>query len=150
MHESAVALYTEDAILVPDTGPVYGREAIEKYWAGLFKKFHVSNQADKTAPDSPHTIGTAGNEAWSHGQWKVTLQGQDGKPFDLTGRGRPNSRVTSRQIVTREPIASSCRDRTDHTGSRAPKSAGSARRNRGLSTSLANAAAPVLSESSTC
>jgi ketosteroid isomerase-like protein len=82
---AVAALYTEDAILVPDTGPVYGREAIEKYWAGLFKKFHVSNQADKAAPDSPHTIGTAGNEAWSHGQWKVTLQGQDGKPFDLTG-----------------------------------------------------------------
>ena len=79
------ALYTEDAILVPDTGPVYGRAAIEKFWAGLFKKFHVSNQADKAAEDSPHTIGTAGNEAWSHGQWKVTLQGQDGKPFELTG-----------------------------------------------------------------
>jgi ketosteroid isomerase-like protein len=79
------ALYTENAILVPDTGPVYGREAIEKFWAGLFKQFHVSNQADKAAPDSPHTIGTAGNEAWSHGQWKVTLQGQDGKPFELTG-----------------------------------------------------------------
>jgi ketosteroid isomerase-like protein len=88
LHDAGIrrgALYTEDAILVPDTGPVYGREAIEKYWAGLFKKFHVSNQADKTAPDSPHTIGTAGNEAWSHGQWNVTLQGQDGKPFDLTG-----------------------------------------------------------------
>ena len=79
------ALYTEDAILVPDTGPVYGRAAIEKFWAGLFKKFHVSNQADKAAEDSPHTIGTAGNEAWSHGQWKVTLQGKDGKPFELTG-----------------------------------------------------------------
>jgi hypothetical protein len=65
---AVAALYTEDAILVPDTGPVYGREAIERYWAGLFKKFHVSNQADKAAPDSPHTIGTAGNEAWSHGQ----------------------------------------------------------------------------------
>ena len=36
---AVAALYTEDAILVPDTGPVYGREAIEKYWAGLFKKF---------------------------------------------------------------------------------------------------------------
>jgi len=82
---AVAALYTEDAILVPDTGPVYGRAAIEKFWAGLFKKFHVSNQADKAAEDSPHTIGTTGNEAWSHGQWKVTLQGKDGKPFELTG-----------------------------------------------------------------
>ena len=82
---AVAALYTEDAILVPDTGPVYGREAIEKYWAGLFNKFHVSNQADKAASDSPHALGTAGNEAWSHGQLKVTLQGQDGNAFDLTG-----------------------------------------------------------------
>ena len=79
------ALYTEDAILVPDTGPVYGRAAIEKFWAGMFKQFHVSNQADKAAEDSPHTLGTTGNEAWSHGQWKITLQGKDGKPFELTG-----------------------------------------------------------------
>ena len=41
--------------------------------------------ADKAEPDSPHTIGTAGNEAWSHGKWKVTLQAQDDKPFELTG-----------------------------------------------------------------
>ena len=40
---AVAALYTEDAILVTDTGPVYGREAIEKFWAGLFKQFHVSN-----------------------------------------------------------------------------------------------------------
>ena len=82
---AVAALYTEDAILVPDTGPVYGREAIEKFWAGMFKQFHVINLADKAAPDSPHTIGTTGNEAWSHGQVKATLQGQDGKPFELTG-----------------------------------------------------------------
>jgi hypothetical protein len=52
--------------------------------------------------------------------------------------------------ITREPIASSCRDQTDHTGSRGPKSAWSVRRSRGVSASLANAAAPVLSESSEC
>jgi ketosteroid isomerase-like protein len=70
---------------VPATGPIYGREAIEKYWAGLFKQFHVSNQADTADPDSPHRIGTAGDEAWSHGQWRATLQGQNGSPFELTG-----------------------------------------------------------------
>jgi ketosteroid isomerase-like protein len=30
------ALYTEDGIEVTNTGPVYGREAIEKYYADLF------------------------------------------------------------------------------------------------------------------
>ena len=79
------ALYTEDAVLVPATGPIYGREAIEKYWAGLFKQFQASNQVDTADQDSPYRIGTAGNEVWSHGQWTITLQGQNGSPFELTG-----------------------------------------------------------------
>jgi hypothetical protein len=37
------ATYTEDAVLVHDTGPVYGREAIEKHYADLFKQVHFSN-----------------------------------------------------------------------------------------------------------
>ena len=52
--------------------------------------------------------------------------------------------------ITAVPIAYSCRDRIGHTDSRVPKSAGSAQRSRGVSASLANAAAPVVSESSTC
>jgi ketosteroid isomerase-like protein len=32
------ATFTEDAVLVNDTGPVYGREAIGKYYAELFKQ----------------------------------------------------------------------------------------------------------------
>ena len=51
--------------------------------------------------------------------------------------------------ITATPIAYSCRDRIGHKDSRVPKSAGSAQRSRGVSASLANAAAPVVSESST-
>jgi uncharacterized protein (TIGR02246 family) len=40
---AAAAFFTEDAVLVPDTGPVYGREAIEKYFADIFKEYHFSN-----------------------------------------------------------------------------------------------------------
>src|SRR4029077_11705473 len=47
--------------------------------------------------------------------------------------------------ITATPIAYSCRDRIGHTDSRVPKSAGSAQRSRGVSASLANAAAPVVS-----
>ena len=79
------ALYTEDAVLVPDTGPVYGREAIEKFWAGMFKKFHVINEVDTSDPYSPHRMGTAGDEAWSTGQWTLTFQGPNGSPVELTG-----------------------------------------------------------------
>ncbi len=52
--------------------------------------------------------------------------------------------------ITTEPIARSCRDQTDHTGSRVPKSAGSLPRSRGVSASPANAVAPAPLESSTC
>gem|GEM_PF-671137 len=79
------ALYTEDAVLVPDTGPVYGREAIEKFWAGMFKKLHVINEVDTSDPYSPHRMGTAGAEAWSTGQWTLTFQGPNGSPVELTG-----------------------------------------------------------------
>jgi uncharacterized protein (TIGR02246 family) len=32
------ALFTKDAVLVNDTGPIYGRDAIEKTYADLFQK----------------------------------------------------------------------------------------------------------------
>jgi len=37
------ATLTEDAANVTNKGPIYGREAIEKRYADLFKHFHVSN-----------------------------------------------------------------------------------------------------------
>lgn len=77
-------LYTEDAVLVTNTGPIYGREAIEKHYADLFQKLHFSNHLDKRDQYSPHIIGTAGNEAWSNGEWTQTLQSQKG-PIQLKG-----------------------------------------------------------------
>jgi ketosteroid isomerase-like protein len=79
------ALFTEDAVLLEDTGPIYGREAIEKHYANVFQKVHFSNHLDKPDQSSPHIIGTTGNEAWSNGQWSLTYQVKGGDPVELTG-----------------------------------------------------------------
>jgi ketosteroid isomerase-like protein len=79
------ATYTEDAILVHDAGPVYGREAIGKYYADLFKQVHFSNHIGKWDQYSPHIMGTAGNEIWSNGEWSLTYQVGGGGPTQLKG-----------------------------------------------------------------
>jgi ketosteroid isomerase-like protein len=35
---ACAALFTEDAVLVNDTGPIYGREAIERWYAQLLNE----------------------------------------------------------------------------------------------------------------
>jgi ketosteroid isomerase-like protein len=79
------ALYTEDAVLLTNTGPIYGREAIKKHYADLFQNVHFSKHLDKRDQSSPHIIGTTGNEAWSDGQWSLTYQVKGGDPVELTG-----------------------------------------------------------------
>jgi ketosteroid isomerase-like protein len=75
------ALFTEDGVFVTDTGPVNGRPAIEKYHADLFTQFHLSNSLITVDEDSPHIIGTAGNELWATGAWSATIQGQNFGPI---------------------------------------------------------------------
>jgi ketosteroid isomerase-like protein len=86
-HDAAAlaALYTEDAIIVTPQGPVYGRKAIEKWYADGFQQWHSKNHIDKVDQGSPHHIGTAGNEAWSNGEWSETIQGQNFGPIQIKG-----------------------------------------------------------------
>lgn len=77
------ALFTEDAVFVTDTGPLYGRQAIEKQYAEWFKG-HPSNHIGKPDPNSPRFIGTADNIALN-GEWSLTYQAQNGKPFQFKG-----------------------------------------------------------------
>ena len=79
---AVAALYTEDAVLVTDSGPVYGRADIENY-VDLFQNLHFSNFISK--PDQYHNIGTAGNEVWVNGEWNNTAQGRNGGPIQLNG-----------------------------------------------------------------
>jgi ketosteroid isomerase-like protein len=79
------ALYTEDAVQVTPQGPVFGREAIQKLFAGVFQQGHYSNHLNKDDQGSPHMIGTAGNEVWRTGEWSFTFQGKSGGPIQLKG-----------------------------------------------------------------
>jgi ketosteroid isomerase-like protein len=82
---AVAALYTEDAVYVVDTGPIYGREAIQKHWADAFQKMHFSNLFNKRDKYFPHAIGTDGNVMWGNGEWGATVQGKDWGPVQVTG-----------------------------------------------------------------
>ena len=82
---AVAAAFTDDGVYVPETGPVTGRPAIEKYWADVFKQLHLSNEIVTVDEDSPHIIGTAGNEIWATGAWSATIQGKDWGPKDIKG-----------------------------------------------------------------
>jgi hypothetical protein len=80
------ALFTEDAVLVNDSGPVNGREAIKKYYTDLFQNVHFSNnQTTYSDPNCPHVIGTDGKEMWENGEWSVTWQVKGSDP--VHGKG---------------------------------------------------------------
>ena len=73
------ALFTVDAVLIEASGPVYGREAIEKHYKDLFQNVHFSNNHtmyNDPSSNSPHAIGTDGNEMWENGEWSTNLAGQ--------------------------------------------------------------------------
>ena len=78
------AAFTGDAVLVNDTGPVYGREAIEKHFADVFKQVHVSNHIGQRDQYSPHILGT-GNEIWANGEWSLTVKGPNWGPKEVKG-----------------------------------------------------------------
>jgi hypothetical protein len=68
-HDAAAmgALYTEDAIFVTDRGPIYGREAIEKWYADVFKGWQPKNN---TATVDPHSVRMLGPDNLTNtGDW---------------------------------------------------------------------------------
>src|SRR3984885_7374995 len=79
------AFYTEDGVLVTSEGPKYGREAIERFYADLFRQFHFSNYSSKADQYSPPLIGTTGNQTLEIGEWSCTVEGHGGSPVQLKG-----------------------------------------------------------------
>jgi ketosteroid isomerase-like protein len=82
---AAAAFFAEDGVLVNDTGPVYGQEAIEKYYAGVFQNVRFSNYIITVDQNFPQIIGKAGDEAWNTGEWSSTVRGQNPGPLERKG-----------------------------------------------------------------
>jgi len=79
------ACFTKDAVLVTETGLIFGRDAIQKYFVDTFKQIKFSNHIAKTDQNRPYMIGTAGNEMWAAGEWSTTVQGQNFGPLEAKG-----------------------------------------------------------------
>jgi uncharacterized protein (TIGR02246 family) len=80
------AFYTRDAVFVqPQGGPITGRQAIEKWFADVYQRWHPKNSIHKVDGNAFHLIGTAGNEAWATGEWSETGQGKNGEPVPIKG-----------------------------------------------------------------
>jgi uncharacterized protein (TIGR02246 family) len=82
---AAAACFTDDAVLVTDKGPINGREAIEKWYADLFKNVQFSDHIITVDQDSPHTFGTDGKEIWATGAWSSTIKGENFGPTQIKG-----------------------------------------------------------------
>jgi uncharacterized protein (TIGR02246 family) len=77
------ALFTEDGVIVSDSGPSYGRQVIEKWYADTFQGWRPKNMG-KIDLNSPRFIGAADNVA-KNGEWSETVQGPTGEPIQIKG-----------------------------------------------------------------
>jgi uncharacterized protein (TIGR02246 family) len=78
-------LYTWDAIIVTPQGPVYGRDAIENWYADQFEHWHPKNHTSKVDPDSTRLIGTGGDAVWLNGELSETIEDPNGGPIEVKG-----------------------------------------------------------------
>ena len=84
-HDAAAiaALYTENAIDVVDSGPLYGRQAIEKFYADNFKGWQPKNH---TSTIDPHSVRMLGPDNLTRsGEWSETGKGKNGEDVPVKG-----------------------------------------------------------------
>ena len=67
------ALFTEDAVLVNPQGVFSGRQAIEKWYADDFQRWHPSSNIGQL-----DQLNANGNAAWGAGEWWRTFQSKSG------------------------------------------------------------------------
>jgi uncharacterized protein (TIGR02246 family) len=85
-HDAAAiaAFFTRDAVFVTTEGPIFGREALQKWYTNLFNGgWHPKNCISKVDGNAFHLIGTAGNELWATGEYVATGQGKTGEPLPV-------------------------------------------------------------------
>jgi ketosteroid isomerase-like protein len=71
--------------LLHHSGPLTGREAIQKFYTDVFQQWHPTDSGSTLDGNAFHLIGTAGNEAWATGEWNETGQGKNGEPITIKG-----------------------------------------------------------------
>ena len=84
-HDAATigAQYTDDAIFVTVTGPVYGRKAIEKWYEDALKGVATKNN---TATTDPHSVRMLGPDyLTASGEWSDTHKGENGEDVPIKG-----------------------------------------------------------------
>ena len=62
------ALFTEDAVLVSDRGPIHGRKAIENWYSGVFQVWHPRNQIGSQM-EMIRMLPVSRRDAWESGKW---------------------------------------------------------------------------------
>ncbi|MGB8464168.1 MAG: hypothetical protein WCE49_04435 [Terrimicrobiaceae bacterium] len=61
-----------------DTGPVYDRKAVEKWYADVFEVWRPKSRVG----DAPDTLGGV---VWEAGEWSETSEGETGDPIQIGG-----------------------------------------------------------------
>ena len=76
-------LFTEDAVLVTDSGILHSRDEILKYQTAVFKDCHFSDHKGVADLASIHPIGTDGKQFWATGTWsqKLAYKGAPAQPM---------------------------------------------------------------------
>ena len=74
-HDAAAiaALYTEDAVFLTATGPLYGQKAIEKFYEDIFASWKPTNHKSHRDPNSFHVrfgynVGRLMERDWSRAE----------------------------------------------------------------------------------
>ena len=83
--EALANLFTEDAVLVTDSGIFHGRDEILKFQKDVFKDCHFSDHKGLADLASIHPIGADGKQFWATGTWSQKLA-YKGAPCSANGR----------------------------------------------------------------